>query len=384
MISSPGWAGRQWRTIALSLAAASRSASSWKGARSARRRRASSSSPMLTQTSVYRASAPAAAARGSSVSFTPCPSSSWYSGGAATTTSTPASSPAIAERAGDVVAVADVGEAQPLRSPKRSRMVSRSASAWQGWWSGVSPLTTGTSAACGQRGDDLVGAGADHDRVDVAGEDAGGVADRLAAGELHFVAAEDDRVGAELGDADVEGDPGPGRGLLEDQGDAATGERCRRRSARRRPAFSSAARSSSLPSSKAPSSSPVRKFNKGALRFACDQQARILRTVELTALGWNLFHGRDLPPDPKLRTWRSRLLRFDGATRPTSRSTATSPRSSRRCSPAPSGTWRCCRSARRASPSRWPAPAGPSGTGRSPRATRSAPCGDCSRARTPT
>jgi endonuclease/exonuclease/phosphatase family metal-dependent hydrolase len=33
--------------------------------------------------------------------------------------------------------------------------------------------------------------------------------------------------------------------------------------------------------------------------------------VDLTALSWNLFHGRDHPPDPKLRTWRSRLLRFD-------------------------------------------------------------------------
>ena len=32
--------------------------------------------------------------------------------------------------------------------------------------------------------------------------------------------------------------------------------------------------------------------------------------MELTALSWNLFHGRDHPPDPKLRTWRSRLLRF--------------------------------------------------------------------------
>ncbi len=33
--------------------------------------------------------------------------------------------------------------------------------------------------------------------------------------------------------------------------------------------------------------------------------------MELTALAWNLFHGRDFPPDPALRTWRSRLLRFD-------------------------------------------------------------------------
>jgi endonuclease/exonuclease/phosphatase family metal-dependent hydrolase len=31
--------------------------------------------------------------------------------------------------------------------------------------------------------------------------------------------------------------------------------------------------------------------------------------VRFTALAWNLFHGRDFPPDPALRTWRSRLLR---------------------------------------------------------------------------
>jgi endonuclease/exonuclease/phosphatase family metal-dependent hydrolase len=30
--------------------------------------------------------------------------------------------------------------------------------------------------------------------------------------------------------------------------------------------------------------------------------------VELTAISWNLFHGRDFPPDSALRTWRSRLL----------------------------------------------------------------------------
>ena len=33
--------------------------------------------------------------------------------------------------------------------------------------------------------------------------------------------------------------------------------------------------------------------------------------MELTVLSWNLFHGRDFPPDPTLRTWRSRLLRFE-------------------------------------------------------------------------
>jgi endonuclease/exonuclease/phosphatase family metal-dependent hydrolase len=33
--------------------------------------------------------------------------------------------------------------------------------------------------------------------------------------------------------------------------------------------------------------------------------------VEFTAITWNLFHGRDFPPDPGLRSWRSRLLRID-------------------------------------------------------------------------
>jgi endonuclease/exonuclease/phosphatase family metal-dependent hydrolase len=32
--------------------------------------------------------------------------------------------------------------------------------------------------------------------------------------------------------------------------------------------------------------------------------------VEFTAIAWNLFHGRDFPPSPKLFTWRSRLLRI--------------------------------------------------------------------------
>ncbi len=32
--------------------------------------------------------------------------------------------------------------------------------------------------------------------------------------------------------------------------------------------------------------------------------------MELRALTWNLFHGRDHPPNPALETWRSRLLRI--------------------------------------------------------------------------
>jgi endonuclease/exonuclease/phosphatase family metal-dependent hydrolase len=32
--------------------------------------------------------------------------------------------------------------------------------------------------------------------------------------------------------------------------------------------------------------------------------------VQIHAITWNLFHGRDAPPDPSLYTWRSRLLKI--------------------------------------------------------------------------
>jgi len=32
--------------------------------------------------------------------------------------------------------------------------------------------------------------------------------------------------------------------------------------------------------------------------------------IVVRVLSWNLFHGRDFPPDPRLFTWRSRLLRI--------------------------------------------------------------------------
>jgi endonuclease/exonuclease/phosphatase family metal-dependent hydrolase len=35
------------------------------------------------------------------------------------------------------------------------------------------------------------------------------------------------------------------------------------------------------------------------------------RGIVVGALTWNLFHGRDFPPNPELRTWRSRLLRTE-------------------------------------------------------------------------
>lgn len=35
----------------------------------------------------------------------------------------------------------------------------------------------------------------------------------------------------------------------------------------------------------------------------------IIEAMDVRVISWNLFHGRDFPPDPELRTWRSRLLR---------------------------------------------------------------------------
>src|SRR6185369_16973958 len=49
------------------------------------------------------------------------------------------------------------------------------------------------------------------------------------------------------------------------------------------------------------------------IKFPTQQEGNLMQfgPMEFTVLVWNLFHGRDFPPDPGLRTWRSRLLRFD-------------------------------------------------------------------------
>jgi endonuclease/exonuclease/phosphatase family metal-dependent hydrolase len=150
----------------------------------------------------------------------------------------------------------------------------------------------------GQLGDRLVGAGADHDRVDVAGEHPRRVADRLAARELQFIAAQHDRCRAELSDTDLEGDSGAGGGLFEDEGDAAP----------RQSLGTEAITAAGLQLSGA-----VEQLAKleSAQLFACEEvplQAADTTAVEFTAVSWNLFHGRDFPPDPALFTWRSRLL----------------------------------------------------------------------------
>ena len=156
----------------------------------------------------------------------------------------------------------------------------------------MSALITGTVGGLGQLGDRLVGAGADRDRGHVAGEDARGVGDRLAAGELQLVAAQDDRRAAELGDPDLEGDPGPGRGLLEDERDRAAGQR-RRALARADPPSARPPARRSRRARSADSSSPVRKCARHGKRSMV-----ALRRAACA-----------------LPSARSRILRLDGASR---------------------------------------------------------------------
>ena len=79
-------------------------------------------------------------------------------------------------------------------------------------------------------------------------------------------------------------------------------------------------------------------------------QAGHSMAMELHAMTWNLFHGRDFPPDPELLSWRSRLLRITerGATHAQVNRTSAS-RVRRRCSRRRTGTSPCFRSR----PPRW-------------------------------
>jgi endonuclease/exonuclease/phosphatase family metal-dependent hydrolase len=151
----------------------------------------------------------------------------------------------------------------------------------------------------GELSDRIVRAVADHDRVEVAREHPARVADRLAARKLQFVAAQDYRRRPQLGDADLEGNPRPGRGLLEDEGNAAPGQIAGTR-ALSATGFELRGEVEQLGELEGPELVAGEEIS---LRQAADT-----REMQLTAISWNLFHGRDFPPDPALRTWRSRLL----------------------------------------------------------------------------
>ena len=119
------------------------------------------------------------------------------------------------ERVVDVVAIADERHDGPRSSPRCSRIVNTSASAWHGCSRRVRPLMTGIAGLGGELDDDLVRTRPRHDRVDEALEVAGDVADGLA-GAHDGVLGQVDRVPAELGHAGLERHPRPQAGLLEE------------------------------------------------------------------------------------------------------------------------------------------------------------------------
>ncbi len=81
-------------------------------------------------------------------------------------------------------------------------------------------LITGTGAPVSELLEHLIRAGAHTHRGNVPGEHQRRIANRLAAGELELIGAQHHRVAAQLVNADLEGDTGRGRRLLEDQRDA--------------------------------------------------------------------------------------------------------------------------------------------------------------------
>ena len=129
--------------------------------------------------------------------------------------------------------------------------------------------------------------------MQVAREHPRGVGDRLAAAELQLVGAQRQRVGRRARRPRPETRPGSASTGFSKNSATVLPASASRPTPRSRPAFSSAARSSSASSSAAESSSPVRKCLGDPFK-----QGILWAHAALRALTWNLFHGRDRPPDP--------------------------------------------------------------------------------------
>src|SRR5262249_55827483 len=204
------------------------------------------------------------------------------------------------ERARHVVAVPEIGEPQAIELaealPEGEQVGERLA--------GMMPRRQAVdhrhARAARQLPYPLIGSGADHDAVEVAGEDPSCVGDRLSAGQLELVGAQDDRRRAQLRHPDLERDTGARRGLLEDQG--------------HRPPHQSVGSLSPLPAAL----ELLGPFQQGQQLIPIDflageemarwaggglrrHEAADTTRVQLTVMTWNLFHGRDWPPEPPLQ-----------------------------------------------------------------------------------
>ena len=82
----------------------------------------------------------------------------------------------------------------------------------------------GDRAVLGERLDLALGEGADHDCVDKARKHARGVFNRFAPADLQVVGAEEKRIAAELGHADLERNAGTGARFFKDHAECFAGE----------------------------------------------------------------------------------------------------------------------------------------------------------------
>jgi hypothetical protein len=132
------------------------------------------------------------------------------------------------ERSGDVVAVTNVRELQPLEAAERLAQGQQVGERLARVMAGAEHVEDRDAAVRGQLLEHHVGPGAHAYRVDVAREHERRVLDRFAARQLHLVGAQDHRVPAELDDPGLERHAGARRRLLEDERHDPAFERARR------------------------------------------------------------------------------------------------------------------------------------------------------------
>jgi len=131
------------------------------------------------------------------------------------------------QRAGDVVAVADEGQADPLQPAGRlaeGQQVGHRLAGVRGVGEGVDD---GDRGVPGQLLDGRVGVGPHGEGVDELADHAREIGHALPDPEAHVLAAEEDRVAAELRNGGLETDAGPHRRLLEDHPQRPAGQRRR-------------------------------------------------------------------------------------------------------------------------------------------------------------
>ena len=208
-------------------------------------------------------------------------SGSESSGGVATATSTPAIAPPIRSERVMLLPSPTYASFSPSSVPKRSSSVIRSASTWQGWCSWVSMLITGTSDQRASSSTVSCGPVRIADRVHHPLEHERGVARRTrrarAAARPREGSADDRRA----------------RTHRSRTRRACASTACRRRAPR------------CVPRARASRAGPPSARSRARSRRSCSSalsSSPVRKCLAMRVLSWNLYHGRDFPPDPALFT----------------------------------------------------------------------------------